>query len=126
MVVSAIAAASGLMLLAFALASHSYLLLVTGLVLTGYGTSTGAFGATVAATQGVLDAAVEDTGVSADPAVIDAARPTLNATMARADTVLKLKRQSRMKVSFRLQWDGTVPNGSNDATPMIARPGMGR
>jgi EmrB/QacA subfamily drug resistance transporter len=55
LVVAGIAATSGLLLLGIALASHSYLLLVTGLVLAGYGTSTGAFGATVAATQGVVD-----------------------------------------------------------------------
>src|SRR5262249_25627946 len=73
--------------------------------------------------QGVLNAAVEDTGASAAPPVIDAAKPTLNATMARADTVLKLKRQSRMKVSFRLQWDGTVPSSSNDTHDSASRYG---
>jgi EmrB/QacA subfamily drug resistance transporter len=56
LVVSGTAASGGLLLLGLALASHSYLLLLTGLTLAGYGTSTGAFGATVAATQGVMDA----------------------------------------------------------------------
>jgi EmrB/QacA subfamily drug resistance transporter len=55
LVVSATAAAGGLLLLGLALASRSYPLLLTGLVLAGYGTSTGSFGATVAATQGVVD-----------------------------------------------------------------------
>ena len=68
-------------------------------------------------------AAAEDSGASADPAVIDTAKPTLNATMARADTVLKLKRQSRMKVSFRLQWTARVSNSSNYAHDSASRHG---
>jgi len=55
LVVSGIAAASGLLLLGLVLELRSYPLLVVGFMLAGYGTATGAFGATVAATQGVRD-----------------------------------------------------------------------
>ena len=53
--VSATAAAGGLLLLGVALGWHSYPLLLTAFVFAGYGTSTGAFGATVAATHGITD-----------------------------------------------------------------------
>jgi EmrB/QacA subfamily drug resistance transporter len=56
LVVSAAAATGGLLLLGSVLGWHNYPLLLTGFVLVGYGTSTGAFGATVAATQGIGDA----------------------------------------------------------------------
>ena len=55
LMVSATAAAGGLLLLGVALGWHSYPLLLTAFVLAGYGTSTGAFGATVAATHGITD-----------------------------------------------------------------------
>jgi hypothetical protein len=55
LVVSAISAAGGLLLLGLALGQRSYPLLLVGFMLAGYGTATGAFGATVAATQGVTD-----------------------------------------------------------------------
>jgi EmrB/QacA subfamily drug resistance transporter len=55
LVTSGIAAAGGLFVLGLGLAGRSYPLLVVGLMLAGYGTSTGAFGTTVAATQGVPD-----------------------------------------------------------------------
>jgi EmrB/QacA subfamily drug resistance transporter len=55
LVLAGITATGGLFMLGLALASRSYLLLVVGLMLAGYGTATGAFGATVAATQGVAD-----------------------------------------------------------------------
>lgn len=51
--VSSAAAFAGIATLAAGLGSGLYPLLLVGLVLTGYGTSTGAFGATVAATAGV-------------------------------------------------------------------------
>lgn len=50
---SAAAAAVGLAALAVALATRSYPVLLVGLLFTGYGTGTGAFGSTVAATQGI-------------------------------------------------------------------------
>jgi MFS family permease len=53
LVVSGVSAAGGLLLLGLVLGSQSYSLLLVGFVLAGYGTATGAFGATVAATQGV-------------------------------------------------------------------------
>jgi EmrB/QacA subfamily drug resistance transporter len=49
-------ASTGLLLLALTLATKSYPLVVSALIFTGYGTATGAFGATVAATQGVTNA----------------------------------------------------------------------
>ncbi len=55
LVVSGVSAAGGLLLLALVLGLQSYTLLVVGFMLAGYGTATGAFGATVAATQGVAD-----------------------------------------------------------------------
>jgi EmrB/QacA subfamily drug resistance transporter len=55
LVVSGVVAAGGLLLLGLALEWRSYLPLVVALMLAGYGTATGAFGATVAATQGVAD-----------------------------------------------------------------------
>jgi MFS family permease len=55
LVVSGVSAAGGLLLLGLVLGLHSYPLLVLGFIFTGYGTATGAFGATVAATQGVND-----------------------------------------------------------------------
>jgi predicted MFS family arabinose efflux permease len=55
LVVSGLSAAGGLLLLGLALGSQSYPLLVAGFMLAGYGTATGAFGATVAATDGVAD-----------------------------------------------------------------------
>jgi EmrB/QacA subfamily drug resistance transporter len=56
LMVSGAAAAAGLLLLGLDLGMHSYPLLLTAFVLAGYGTSTAAFGATVAATQGVANA----------------------------------------------------------------------
>jgi EmrB/QacA subfamily drug resistance transporter len=53
LVVSGISATAGLLLLGLVLEWRSYPLLLVGFMLAGYGTSTGAFGATVAATQGV-------------------------------------------------------------------------
>ncbi len=50
---AALAAAAGLGLLGFSLATHSYVLLVVGFMLAGYGTAAGAFGTTVVATYGV-------------------------------------------------------------------------
>ncbi|MDQ1398218.1 MAG: hypothetical protein QOK20_150, partial [Acidimicrobiaceae bacterium] len=55
LVASATSAAGGLLLLGLALGRRSYLLLLASFMLIGYGTATGAFGATVAATQGVSD-----------------------------------------------------------------------
>jgi EmrB/QacA subfamily drug resistance transporter len=55
LVVAGTTAAAGLLLLGLALESRSYPVLVVALMLAGYGTATGAFGATVAATQGVAD-----------------------------------------------------------------------
>jgi EmrB/QacA subfamily drug resistance transporter len=55
LVVSGVSAAAGLGLLGLVLGARSYPLVVVGLMLTGYGTATGAFGATVAATQGIAD-----------------------------------------------------------------------
>jgi MFS family permease len=52
---SAISAAAGLLLVGVALGQRSYPLLLVGFMLAGYGTATGAFGATVAATHGVAD-----------------------------------------------------------------------
>lgn len=56
LVLSGAAASAGLLLLALTLATRNYPLVVAGLVLIGYGTSTGAFAATVAATEGVKNA----------------------------------------------------------------------
>lgn len=53
LVVSSVSAAVGLLLLGLVLGERSYPLLVVGFMLAGYGTATGAFGATVAATEGV-------------------------------------------------------------------------
>ena len=50
---SATAAASGLVVLGAGVATRSYPVLLAGILLAGYGTGTGAFGSTVAATQGV-------------------------------------------------------------------------
>ena len=55
LVVSASSATGGLLLVGMAIGWRSYPLLLTGFTLVGYGTATGAFGATVAATQGVGD-----------------------------------------------------------------------
>jgi EmrB/QacA subfamily drug resistance transporter len=55
LVLSGAAAAGGLLLLGLALESRSYPLLVVAFMLAGYGTATGAFGATVAATEGIAD-----------------------------------------------------------------------
>ncbi|HEX3461162.1 MAG TPA: MFS transporter, partial [Acidimicrobiales bacterium] len=55
LVASGVSAAGGLLLLGLVLGLHSYPLLVLGFIFAGYGTATGAFGATVAATQGVSD-----------------------------------------------------------------------
>ena len=55
LVVAGISATGGLLLLGLALGSRSYPLLLVGFMLAGYGTATGAFGATVAATEGVAD-----------------------------------------------------------------------
>jgi EmrB/QacA subfamily drug resistance transporter len=55
LVVSGASAAGGLALLGLVLGWRSYPLLVAGFMLAGYGTATGAFGATVAATQGVAN-----------------------------------------------------------------------
>jgi EmrB/QacA subfamily drug resistance transporter len=55
LVVSSGCAAGGLLLLGLVLGWRSYPLLLLGFMLAGYGTATGAFGATVAATQGVSD-----------------------------------------------------------------------
>lgn len=52
---SGIAATAGLGLLGIFLVARSYPLLLAGFGLAGYGTATGAFGATVGATQGVAD-----------------------------------------------------------------------
>jgi MFS family permease len=54
--VSGASAAAGLALVALALGHHSYPLMLAGLLLAGYGTATGVFAATVAATQGVANA----------------------------------------------------------------------
>jgi EmrB/QacA subfamily drug resistance transporter len=56
LVVSGISAAAGLFLLGAVLRSGSYPLLVVSFMLAGFGTASGAFGATVAATQGIADA----------------------------------------------------------------------
>jgi EmrB/QacA subfamily drug resistance transporter len=56
LVLAGASASAGLLLLALMLATRSYPLVVVALILTGYGTSTGAFAATVAATQGVTNA----------------------------------------------------------------------
>jgi len=55
LVISGLSAASGLLLLGLVLEWKSYPLLLAGMMLAGYGTATGAFGATVAATQDVAD-----------------------------------------------------------------------
>ncbi len=55
LMISGAAAAAGLGLLAGFVALRSYPLLVVGFMLAGYGTASGAFGATVAATQGITD-----------------------------------------------------------------------
>jgi EmrB/QacA subfamily drug resistance transporter len=55
LLISAFSAVGGLLLLAVVLGWRSYLLLFVGFVCAGYGTATGAFGTTVAATQGVVD-----------------------------------------------------------------------
>jgi secondary thiamine-phosphate synthase enzyme len=55
LVVSAFVAAVGLLLLGLDLGLHNYPLLLTAFMLAGYGASTAAFGATVAATQGVAN-----------------------------------------------------------------------
>ncbi len=54
--VSAASAAGGLALAGLALGHRNYPLLLAGLLLVGYGTATGVFAATVAATQGVANA----------------------------------------------------------------------
>ena len=56
LVIAGGSASAGLLLLALAFATRSYPLVLAALILTGYGTSTGAFGATVGATQGVANA----------------------------------------------------------------------
>lgn len=56
LMLSGAAAALGLGLLAGFVALRSYPLLVLGFMVTGYGTASGAFGATLAATQGIADA----------------------------------------------------------------------
>ncbi len=55
LVVAGVSAAAGLFLLGAFLETQRYPLLLLGFLATGYGTATGAFGATVAATQGVAD-----------------------------------------------------------------------
>jgi EmrB/QacA subfamily drug resistance transporter len=54
--VSGISAGVGLALLGLALGHHRYPLMLVGLLLTGYGTATGVFAATLAATEDVDDA----------------------------------------------------------------------
>jgi EmrB/QacA subfamily drug resistance transporter len=56
LVVAGTSASAGLVLMALILATRSYPLVVAALIFTGYGTATGAFAATVAATQGVTNA----------------------------------------------------------------------
>ncbi len=58
---SGAAAVMGLVLLAVALDARSFTWVVVGLMLVGYGTSTAAFGSTVAATQGLAN---EDQGLA--------------------------------------------------------------
>ncbi|HTX62002.1 MAG TPA: MFS transporter, partial [Acidimicrobiales bacterium] len=53
LVASSFAAAAGLLLLGVGFAWHAYLLFLPGFMLAGFGTATGAFGTTVAATRGV-------------------------------------------------------------------------
>jgi len=55
LVASTSAAGIGLLLLGLSVASHEYALFLPGFVLAGFGTASSAFGATVAATQGVAD-----------------------------------------------------------------------
>jgi MFS family permease len=52
---SGVSAALGLALVGLALGHHSYLLVLVGLSLAGYGTATGIFAATAAATEGVAE-----------------------------------------------------------------------
>jgi EmrB/QacA subfamily drug resistance transporter len=55
MAMSGAFAAAGLILLAAVVGRHNYLLLVAGLILVGFGTASGSFAGTVAATRGVAD-----------------------------------------------------------------------
>jgi len=136
LVLSGVSAGVGLALLGLVLVSRSYPLLVLGLLLTGYGTASSAFGSTVAATRGVADdeqglagglvnmsrqvgaavgvavaAAVIGAGATSGGAIApDRSAVLVTATAAALATVLALRGFSgRERAVPSMQLEGSVP-----------------